>query len=136
MNLIFLGPPGAGKGTQAKRLSKELGIPHISTGEIFRDNISKKTELGRKADEYNRQGLLVPDDITNAMVKTRLLEQDCKPGFILDGYPRTLPQAKFLETIETINHVVNFELDETEIVKRISGRRTCSRCSAVYNVHY
>lgn len=136
MNLVFLGPPGAGKGTQAQILSQRLGIPHISTGEIFRDHISKQTDLGRRAQDYSNRGFLVPDDITNAMVKARLSMADCAGGFILDGYPRTIPQAVYLEGIRKIDRVINFVLSGQEAVKRISGRRTCSSCALVYNIYY
>jgi adenylate kinase len=136
MKLVFLGPPGAGKGTQAKILSKKLNIPHISTGDIFRENMKKQTELGKKAAEYTSKGLLVPDEITNAMVGQRLKQKDCERGFILDGYPRTIPQAKFLDSIQTIEKVINFGLSDDEIVKRISERRTCKYCDTVYHLTY
>ncbi|MBU0758423.1 MAG: adenylate kinase [Nanoarchaeota archaeon] len=132
MNLIFLGPPGAGKGTQAKMLSEQMGIPHISTGDIFRTNIKGETELGLKAKEYIDKGLLVPDDVTNNMVKNRLSESDS--GYILDGYPRTINQADFLSDIEVIDKVVNFTLSEEEVIKRISGRRTCRKCGSIFHI--
>ncbi len=134
MKLIFLGPPGAGKGTQAKLISEKFSVPHISTGDIFRKNIKEQTLLGKKAAEYNNKGLLVPDSITNAMVEKRLEEKDCKKGFILDGYPRTIPQAEFLESIQQIEKVINLELVDKEIIKRISGRRTCKNCQSSYNI--
>jgi adenylate kinase len=134
MKLIFLGPPGSGKGTQAKILSDKLKIPHISTGDIFRENIKNLTDLGKKASEFMNKGLLVPDEVTNAMVEKRLKENDCKKGFILDGYPRTLPQADFLGLIQKIDKVVNFELDDAEIIKRISGRRTCKNCGTAFHI--
>jgi adenylate kinase len=135
MRLVFLGPPGSGKGTQAKILSEKTNIPHISTGDIFRKNIKEQTELGRKASEYTSKGLLVPDTVTNEMVKKRLLEKDCKKGFILDGYPRTIPQAEFLDSVLKIDKVINFELKDEEVVRRISGRRTCRNCASIYNIY-
>lgn len=135
MNIIFLGPPGSGKGTQADLISKELNIPHISTGDIFRCNIKNQTELGKKASDYTSKGLLVPDEITNEMIKDRLNKEDCKNGFILDGYPRTINQAEFLKSIIKIDKIINFELNDEEIIKRISGRRTCPNCNAVYNIY-
>lgn len=134
MKLVFLGPPGAGKGTQAKIISSESGIPHISTGDIFRYNIKNQTELGKKASEYMNKGFLVPDEVTNEMVEKRLSEPDCEKGFILDGYPRTIPQAEFLDSVILLDRVINFELDESEIIKRISGRRTCKNCGSVYHI--
>ncbi len=136
MKLIFLGPPGSGKGTQAKILSEKIGIPQISTGDIFRTNIKNKTELGIKAQEYNDKGILVPDEITNNMVKERLEKEDCSKGYILDGYPRTINQAEFLDNIQVIGKVINFELSEEEVVKRISGRRTCLNCGAMYHIMF
>jgi len=136
MKLVFLGPPGAGKGTQAKIVSERQKIPHISTGDIFRENMKKQTELGKKAAEYSNKGLLVPDDLTNKMVENRLNGNDCKRGFILDGYPRTIPQAEFLDSIMKIDKVINFELSDEEVVKRISGRRTCSKCGTAYHLLY
>ncbi|MEM4397483.1 MAG: adenylate kinase [Candidatus Woesearchaeota archaeon] len=135
MNIIFLGAPGTGKGTQARLLSEELKIPHISTGDIFRENIKNQTELGKKASEFINKGLLVPDEITNEMIKERLKKEDCKNGFILDGYPRTIAQADFLKKITRIDKIINFELDDDEIIKRISGRRTCLNCNSVYNIY-
>jgi adenylate kinase len=135
VNLVFLGPPGAGKGTQAKIISEKLKIPHISTGDIFRENIKNKTALGEKASGYMNQGFLVPDEVTNEMVKDRLKRGDCN-GFILDGYPRTIPQAEFLGGIVKLSKVINFELDEKEIVSRISGRRTCKGCGTPYHIEY
>jgi adenylate kinase len=136
MKLVFLGPPGAGKGTQAKIISGMLGIPHISTGDIFRENMKNSTPLGKKAAEYSSKGLLVPDEITNAMVKDRLAKPDCSDGYILDGYPRTINQADYLSSIQKIDKVINFVLEEEEIISRISGRRTCKACGAIYNVNH
>jgi len=136
MKLVLLGPPGAGKGTQASIISRKFNIPHISTGDLFRENIRDKTELGKKVVEYSSKGLLVPDNITNEMVAQRLMKMDCANGFILDGYPRTIAQAKFLDKIQTIDKVINFQLTDQEVVRRISGRRTCPNCGAVYHIIY
>lgn len=136
MKFVFLGPPGAGKGTQAKILAKKLNIPAISTGDIFRDNIKDQTELGKNAVEYTSKGLLVPDHVTNGMVEQRLMKMDCANGFILDGYPRTINQAKFLDNIETIDKVINFVLTDDEVIRRISGRRTCENCGAIYHIDF
>ncbi len=136
MKFVFLGPPGAGKGTQAKILGKKLNIPAISTCDIFRDNIKDQTELGKNAVEYTSKGLLVPDSVTNGMVEQRLMKMDCANGFILDGYPRTINQAKFLDEIETIDKVINFILTDKEVVRRISGRRTCKDCNAIYHIDF
>ena len=122
MKLVFLGPPGAGKGTQAKLLAQNKNIPHISTGQIFRDNIQNKTKLGAKAQAFNDKGILVPDEITNEMVKLRLTKDDCEKGYILDGYPRTVPQAEFLDSIVNIDRVVCFYLSDDEAMKRMMGR--------------
>ncbi len=136
MKLIFLGPPGAGKGTQAKILSKKMNIPQVSTGDLFRENLKNETELGIEAKKYMDKGLLVPDKVTNAMAKKRLERDDCKEGYILDGYPRTIPQAEFLDSVQDIDKVVNFELTEEEVVKRISGRRTCMSCGEMYHLMF
>jgi len=128
-----LGAPGVGKGTQADLLSKETGMPHISTGDIFRDNIKRQTELGKLAKSYIDQGGLVPDEVTNDMVKDRLKEEE---RFILDGYPRTINQADFLAGIQDIDMVINFTLPESEIIRRISGRRTCKACGSVYHIMF
>jgi len=137
--LILLGPPGAGKGTQAKLLVTELGIPHISTGDMFRDHISRNTELGQKVKSITASGQLVPDEVTNALVKDRLSRADVAPGFILDGYPRTVPQAEYLDGLlrslgRKLDRVVSYEIAEETVVDRISGRRSCPKCGAVYHV--
>ncbi|ODN30350.1 adenylate kinase [Fervidobacterium thailandense] len=139
MNLIFLGPPGAGKGTYAKHVSQKYGIPHISTGDIFREAIANGTELGRKVQDIVNSGQLVPDEITNALVEERLAKEDCVNGFILDGYPRTIPQALALDEMlkklhKELHGAIYFEVDEETVVKRISTRRVCSSCGRVYNV--
>ncbi len=139
MILILLGPPGAGKGTQAKLLVQALGVPHISTGDMFRDHIARNTELGQKVKAITASGQLVPDEVTNALVKDRLSRSDVAPGFILDGYPRTGPQAEYLDGLlkslgRKLDRVVSYEIAEETVVERISGRRSCPKCGAVYHV--
>jgi len=134
MNLIFLGPPGAGKGTQAKITSQKYGIPQISTGDIFRKALADRTEPGKKAKAIMEKGELVPDDLTIKLVKERLSKDDVKSGFILDGFPRTVAQAKALDKFKAIDAVINFEIDKKEIVRRLTGRRICSNCGAIYHV--
>ncbi|MFL5301710.1 MAG: adenylate kinase [Anaeromyxobacteraceae bacterium] len=139
MILILLGPPGAGKGTQAKLLALEYGIPHISTGDMFRDHKARGTELGKTIQAIMDAGGLVTDDVTNAMVKDRLSRPDVAKGFILDGYPRTTAQADYLEALlaslgRTIDRVLSYEVAEELIVERISGRRSCPKCGTVYHV--
>lgn len=134
MNLVFLGPPGAGKGTLAFEVAKFYNIPHISTGDIFRQAIKDKTELGIKVKSIINSGALVSDDITTALVAERLKAADCKNGFILDGFPRTIPQAEALEKIITIDKAINFDISDDEVVARLSSRRTCSKCGKVFNV--
>jgi adenylate kinase len=139
MILILLGPPGAGKGTQAKLLALEYGIPHISTGDMFRDHKARGTELGKKVQAIMDAGGLVTDEITNAMVKDRLARPDVNKGFILDGYPRTTAQAEYLEKLlqgmaQKINRVLSYEVAEELVIERISGRRSCPQCGAVYHV--
>ena len=139
MILILLGPPGAGKGTQAKLLALQYSVPHISTGDMFRDHKARGTEIGKKIQAIMDAGGLVTDDVTNAMVKDRLSRPDVANGFILDGYPRTTAQAEYLERLlqsmgRRIDRVVSYEVAEELIVERISGRRSCPRCGAVYHV--
>ncbi|HEX7622055.1 MAG TPA: adenylate kinase [Anaeromyxobacteraceae bacterium] len=139
MILILLGPPGAGKGTQAKLLAQAYGVPHISTGDMFRDHKARGTELGKKIQAIMDAGELVTDDVTNAMVKDRLARPDVASGFILDGYPRTTAQAEYLEQLlqslgQSIDRVLSYEVAEELVVERISGRRSCPRCGAVYHV--
>ena len=141
MKLILLGAPGAGKGTQAKMLSKKYDIPHISTGDIFRANIKNETELGKKAKGYMDQGLLVPDELVVALVADRLQEEDAQKGFILDGFPRTIPQAEHLDkTLDKmgtkIDRVINVDCPDENIVKRLSGRRACIKCGATYHIEH
>jgi len=139
MNLILLGPPGAGKGTQATRIIKMYNIPHISTGDIFRKNIKEETALGKKVQQYMLKGELVPDDLVIEITEARLLEDDCKGGFLLDGFPRTVYQAesldKFLEKIEQIiDKVISITVGKEELMVRLIGRRVCRSCGASYHV--
>ncbi len=134
MKLIFLGPPGAGKGTLAGLVSKEYGIPQISTGDMFREAIKKETELGKKVKEILGRGDLVPDDLTVSLVKERLAQPDAAKGYILDGFPRTIPQAESLAKFQSLDAVVNFAIDDGLVVKRLSGREICKSCGAIYHV--
>ncbi len=137
MNIIFLGAPGAGKGTQAEKVSDKLSIPTISTGNIIRAALKNGTQMGLKAKEYTESGRLVPDDIVIGIIKERLAEDDCKEGFILDGFPRTIPQAEALDEMGiTINKVVDIEVGDDAIVNRMSGRRVCSKCGSSYHIEY
>ena len=137
-NIILMGPPGAGKGTLAKQLIA-LGYVHISTGDMFREAIKAGTELGKLADSYIKHGDLVPDEVTIGLVKERLLQDDCAQGFLLDGFPRTLPQAEALEVLtkeinRPIDAVINLDCEQKELVRRISGRRVCKNCGAPYHI--
>jgi len=134
VNIVLLGPPGVGKGTYADILSKRYNIPHISTGQLFRDAIKNKTELGKKVDEYVNRGDLVPDEIVIQIVRERLEKDDCKNGFLLDGFPRTIPQAEALEKFKKTNKVLNFVASEGVILERLGGRRTCRKCGAIFHV--
>lgn len=136
MNLIFLGPPGAGKGTMAFRAKEFYNIPHISTGDLFRAAIKNKTDLGKKVKSIIDAGDLVPDELTTAIVEERLKQDDTGKGFILDGFPRTLPQAKALKHITNIDTVINFTVSEEEVVRRLSGRRVCRSCGESYHVEF
>ncbi len=141
MKIVMLGAPGAGKGTQAKLIAEEYNIPHISTGDIFRANIKNNTELGKKAKEYMDKGLLVPDELTCDLVVDRLSQDDAKNGYVLDGFPRTIPQAEALtEALKKRNEAIDFALDvdvpDENIVKRMSGRRACINCGATYHIIY
>jgi len=136
MKMVFLGPPGVGKGTYARAVSKEFGIPHISTGDIFREEIARGSELGRKVKEYVEKGLLVPDEIVVEVVKKRLSQPDCRRGFILDGFPRTISQARALDEFAPPNLALLFVAPDEVIVERISGRRICAWCGAIYHVKY
>ena len=134
MNIIFLGPPGAGKGTQAIRICAALNIPQISTGDMLRRAIQEQTPTGLKAKSYMDAGGLVPDDVIIDIVKDRLQADDCKNGYILDGFPRTVPQAEALEKIAEIDKVVELDVADEVLIQRISGRRVCLKCGATYHV--
>ncbi|MER3446224.1 MAG: adenylate kinase [Candidatus Dadabacteria bacterium] len=141
MNLIIFGPPGAGKGTQAAQISAKYGIPHISTGDILRASVKEGTEIGRLAESYMDKGELVPDDIMIEIIRDRIARPDSKGGFLLDGFPRTIPQAEALDRMLSKEHlkidsVISIEVDDEEIVKRISGRRVCEKCGAMYHIIY
>ena len=141
MKLIMLGAPGAGKGTQAKRIAAKYGIPHISTGDIFRANIKNGTELGKKAQTYMDQGLLVPDELVCDLVVDRIQQSDCEKGYVLDGFPRTIPQAEALtaalEKLGTgIDYAINVEVLDANILNRMGGRRACLGCGATYHVEF
>lgn len=141
MKLIMLGAPGAGKGTQAKKIAAKYQIPHISTGDIFRANIKAGTELGMKAKSYMDQGQLVPDEVTIGMLLDRISQNDCQNGYVLDGFPRTIPQAESLtaalkERGEKMDYAVNVDVPDANIVERMSGRRACLGCGATYHIVY
>lgn len=141
MKIIMLGAPGAGKGTQAKMIAEKYSIPHISTGDIFRANIKNGTELGTKAKAYMDQGLLVPDELTCDLVVDRIKQADCARGYILDGFPRTIPQAEALDQAlkameEKIDYAINVDVPDDHIVNRMGGRRTCVGCGATYHLIY
>ena len=138
-NIILMGPPGAGKGTLAKQLKEAFNLVHISTGDMFRDAIKAQTELGILAQKYINDGHLVPDEVTIGLVKERLSQPDCDAGFLLDGFPRTLPQAEALQEISKeisrpIDTVINLDCDNEELIRRISGRRVCKNCGAPYHI--
>ena len=141
MKIIMLGAPGAGKGTQAKKIAEKYNIPHISTGDIFRANIKNGTELGKKAKTYMDQGLLVPDELVVDLVVDRVAKDDAKNGYVLDGFPRTIPQAEALDAaLEKINDKVDFAIDvdvpDSNIIDRMSGRRACVSCGGTYHIKY
>lgn len=136
MRCIFLGPPGAGKGTLAFEVSKRYKIPHISTGELFRTAIKNRTELGKKVKSVIDSGALVSDDLTVALVKERLEKNDTENGFILDGFPRTIAQADALEKIAAVDSVINFTIPDEDVVTRLSGRRVCSSCGKGYHIEF
>ena len=141
MKIVMLGAPGAGKGTQAKMIAAKYQIPHISTGDIFRANIKNGTELGKKAKSYMDQGLLVPDELTVDLVIDRLAQDDCKNGYILDGFPRTIPQAEALDAAlaklgEKMDYAIDVDVPDENIVSRMSGRRACTGCGATYHIVY
>lgn len=134
MRMVFLGPPGAGKGTIAAAAKEYYGIPHISTGDLFRSNIKNETELGLKVKDILASGGLVPDSVTIEMVRNRLKEPDCEKGFILDGFPRTIPQADALAEMTDLDAVVDFRIAKEEVVKRLSGRRMCPSTGRIYHI--
>ena len=137
MKIIFLGAPGAGKGTQAEKIAELLSIPTISTGAIIRSAIKNGTEMGKAASAYTESGKLVPDEVVIGIIKERLSEDDCKNGFILDGFPRTVPQAEALDALGVaIDKVVDIDVDDSVIVERMSGRRLCEKCGASYHLKY
>lgn len=141
MNIILMGPPGAGKGTQAKKMIAEFNIPHISTGDMFREAIKNGTDLGNLAATFINKGQLVPDEVTIGLVKERLSQPDCANGYLLDGFPRTIPQAEALEELtkainRPITNVINIEADKDALIKRISGRRVCKTCAAPYHIDF
>lgn len=141
MKIIMLGAPGAGKGTQAKMIASKYGIPHISTGDIFRANIKNGTELGAKAKEYMDKGLLVPDELVVDLVIDRFKEPDCEKGYVLDGFPRTIPQAEALDKAltaigESVDYAINVEVPDENIINRMGGRRACVGCGATYHIVY
>lgn len=136
MRLVFLGPPGAGKGTQAKKVAGEFGIPHISTGDLLRSEVDRGTALGQKASSYMSTGNLVPDEVVVAMIESRVLEQDCQPGYLLDGFPRTLPQARALDAAvqeRPLGRAIYFEVEDAALIDRLVGRRTCRNCGMTYH---
>ena len=139
MKIIMLGAPGAGKGTQAKKIAEKYGIPHISTGDIFRANIKNGTELGKKAKTYMDQGLLVPDELVVDLVVDRVQQADCEKGYVLDGFPRTIPQAESLDEAlaklgDKVDFAINVEVPDENIINRMGGRRACVGCGATYHV--
>ncbi len=141
MKIVMLGAPGAGKGTQAAMICEKYRIPHISTGDIFRSNIKNGTELGKKAKEYMDQGKLVPDELTIQLLLDRVAKEDCADGYVLDGFPRTIPQAQVLtealdKTGEKVDYAVNVDVPDANIVHRMSGRRSCPKCGASYHIEY
>ncbi len=141
MKIVMLGAPGAGKGTQAIKIADKYGIPHVSTGDIFRANIKGGTELGKKAKSYIDKGELVPDEVTIGMLLDRIAEEDCKDGYVLDGFPRTIPQAESLTKAlakkgEKLDYAIDIEVPDDNIVKRMSGRRACPKCGATYHIVY
>ena len=141
MKIIMVGAPGAGKGTQAKMIADKYGVPHISTGDIFRANIKNGTELGMEAKKYMDQGLLVPDELTVRILLDRVAQDDCKNGYVLDGFPRTIPQAEVLDSELTklgdhIDYAINVDVPDENIVKRMSGRRACLTCGATYHIEH
>lgn len=141
MKIIMLGAPGAGKGTQAKMIAEKYGVPHVSTGDIFRANIKNGTELGMEAKKYMDQGLLVPDELTVKILLDRVANEDCKNGYVLDGFPRTIPQAEVLDKAlselgDQIDYAINVDVPDENIVRRMGGRRACLSCGATYHIEH
>ena len=141
MKIIMLGAPGAGKGTQAKMIAEKYSVPHVSTGDIFRANIKNGTELGMEAKKYMDQGLLVPDELTVRILLDRVAKDDCKNGYVLDGFPRTIPQAQVLDEALTklgdkIDYAINVDVPDENIIRRMSGRRACLTCGATYHIEH
>ncbi len=141
MKIVMLGAPGAGKGTQAKRIAEKFNIPHVSTGDIFRANIKNGTALGKEAKEYMDQGKLVPDELTVRILLDRVAQEDCKNGYVLDGFPRTIPQAEVLDSelakLGTgVDYAINVEVPDDDIIGRMSGRRACLKCGATYHLSF
>ncbi|HLV49873.1 MAG TPA: adenylate kinase [Erysipelothrix sp.] len=141
MNLLIMGPAGSGKGTMSRKIAKKFGIPHIATGDMFRDAISKQTPVGKEAKDYLDQGKLVPDEVTNRMVKERITMDDCQNGYLLDGYPRNLFQADAFSEISyqidnPLDYVINLNIPYDELVKRITGRRICKDCGKIYHIEF
>lgn len=141
MKIVMLGAPGAGKGTQAKKISEKYGIPHISTGDIFRANIKENTELGQKAKTYMDQGLLVPDELTVKILLDRVAKEDCAGGYVLDGFPRNIPQAQVLDRAlaelgDRIDYAIDVDVPDENIVRRMGGRRACLGCGATYHIEH
>ena len=141
MKIIMLGAPGAGKGTQAKMIAEKYGVPHISTGDIFRANIKNGTQLGMEAKQYMDKGLLVPDELTVKILLDRVAQDDCKKGYVLDGFPRTIPQAEVLDKALTelgdkIDYAINVDVPDENIVRRMGGRRACLSCGATYHIEH
>jgi adenylate kinase len=141
MKIIMLGAPGAGKGTQAKMIADKYSVPHISTGDIFRANIKNGTELGKEAKTYMDQGLLVPDELTVKILLDRVAQEDCKNGYVLDGFPRTIPQANVLDEAlnklgDKIDYAINVDVPDENIIRRMSGRRACLSCGATYHIEH
>ncbi len=134
MRIIFLGPPGSGKGTYSSRLSPILKIPHISTGDIFREEVKSGSELGKELHEIMKKGQLVPDELTVKILKERISEEDCKDGFILDGFPRTIHQAEMLDRITEIDYVLNLVIEREILVEKMEARRVCRKCGKIYNL--
>ena len=134
MNIILLGAPGAGKGTQAAKIHEKYGLPHISTGDIFRENIKNQTEIGLLAKSYIDKGQLVPDDVTCKIVEERISRDDCKDGYMLDGFPRTIAQAEALDKITKLDLVININVDFSLLMDRLCGRRVCKACGEIYHV--